>query len=59
MTREIDVDYAIKHTRAGFKIDASFDFDVTEHGITIPSYLGVTIEPAMRAEVSMVLVDAP
>jgi hypothetical protein len=30
---------------------------VTQYGIAIPSYLGVTIDPAQRAEVKILLLD--
>jgi len=55
---EVPVTYTMTQEKAGWKIRASFPFDVTKHGIAIPSYLGVTVAPAMTAEVTFRAVDA-
>lgn len=55
---EVPVAYDIKKTKTGYRVKASFPFDTTQHGIEIPKYLGVTIKPAMEAEVTVDLIDA-
>ena len=59
VTVEVPVTYSIKNAKGTYKISASFPFNTQELGIAIPSYLGVTIDPAMTADVSLELVDAP
>ncbi|HHO53168.1 MAG TPA: YceI family protein [Deltaproteobacteria bacterium] len=56
--RGVTVTYSIKLTKSGYRVKASFPFDTSSHGVEIPSYLGVTIKPAMEAEVTVDLVDA-
>lgn len=55
----VDVSYAVSKTKTGFRVKAKFPFDTAAHGIAIPSYLGVTVDPKMRAEATIDLVDAP
>lgn len=54
----IDVTYNLMRSKTGYRAKASFSFDASAHGIPIPSYLGVTVDPKMRAEVNVDLVDA-
>jgi len=54
-----EVAYTIRKSKTGWKVTAKFPFDISKHGIDVPSYLGVTVETAMRAEVTFDLVDAP
>ena len=49
--------YTAKRGDTATKIEAKFGFDVSKHGIEIPNYLGVTVEPAMKATVVLELVD--
>ncbi len=51
----VRISYTAKWTSDGVRIDASFPYDVREHGIEIPSYMGVTIAPEMTARVDVVL----
>ena len=39
--------YTIKKKKAVWKIDARFEYDIRDHGIAVPSYLGVTVDPVM------------
>ncbi|MEN0067326.1 MAG: YceI family protein [Myxococcota bacterium] len=55
---DVPVKYSIKRSKDLYKIKASFPFDTTKHGIEIPTYLGVTIKPAMTADVTVDLRDA-
>jgi polyisoprenoid-binding protein YceI len=55
----VKVDYVIEKSKTGFKITGKFNFDCAKSNLVIPSYLGVTVDPKMRAEVSMDVVDAP
>lgn len=59
VTKPVSVAYTTQKTKTGFKVTGKFDFDVAQHGIAIPSYLGVTVDPKMKAEVALDLVDAP
>lgn len=52
VTQPADVTYTVKKSKTGYKVNAKFTFDVSKHGIAVPSYLGVTVESAMRAEVA-------
>lgn len=51
VARTVPVTYEARRSKSGFKITGSFPFNVRDHGIEIPSYLGVTIDPAMKASV--------
>lgn len=53
----VDVTYNLKRSKTGYRARASFHFDATQHGIQIPSYAGVTVDPKMHAEVNADLVD--
>lgn len=59
VAEEVDVAYVVKRSKNGWKVQANFPFDVTKHGIAIPSYLSVTIDPKMKAVVTLDLTDAP
>lgn len=51
VSRDVTVAYTIKTTKDALRVKASFPFDTSSHGIAIPEYLGVTIKPAMVADV--------
>lgn len=53
----VSVTYNIQSGKTGYKVKAKFNFDASKHGISIPSYMGVTVDPKMRAEVTTDLVD--
>lgn len=57
--QEVDVAWDVRKSKTGWRMHAKFPFDVQAHGIEIPSYLGVTVDPAMRAEATADVVDAP
>jgi len=54
---QLDVTYNLKRSKTGYRAKGSFEFDVTQHGIAIPSYLGVTVDAKMKAQVTVDLVD--
>jgi hypothetical protein len=54
-----DVTYTVTRTKTGYRVKGKFDYDCTQHGIHIESYMGVTIDPKMYATVTVDLVDAP
>jgi hypothetical protein len=58
VTNTAQVTYTAKKSKAGYHVTASFPFDIGQHGISVPSYLGITVAPAMRAEVTLDLVSA-
>ena len=51
------VRYTLKKSKTGYAVDASFDYDISKHGVEIPSYLGVTVDPAQNARVRFDLLD--
>ncbi|MDP2315488.1 MAG: YceI family protein [Pseudomonadota bacterium] len=53
----IDVTYTTKKSKTGYRVNAKFAFDCSKHGIAIPAYMGVTVDPKMTAEVQVDLVD--
>jgi polyisoprenoid-binding protein YceI len=57
VSQPAQVKYQVKKTKTGDRISAEFDFDVSRHGIAIPSYLGVTVDPKMHAEATFDLTD--
>lgn len=59
VTKDVAVEYNVRKSKTGYKVTAKFPFDIVQHGIEVPSYLGVTVDTAMRAEVAFDLVDAP
>ena len=54
----VTVTWSLKRSKSGYTVDASFNYDVTKHGIEIPSYLGVTVDPAQKARVRFEMIDA-
>jgi len=58
VNQPVSITYTAKRAKGVTKVDAKFAFDVSKHGISIPSYLGVTIEPAMTATVALELAGA-
>lgn len=56
-TRSVKVDYTIRKSKTGWNIRAKFPFDISGHGIEVPSYLGVTVSPAMTADVVLDVAD--
>lgn len=59
VSKDVPVEYNVRKSKTGFKVTAKFPFDIVQHGIEVPSYLGITVDTAMRAEVAFDLVDAP
>ena len=47
VTKTAVTSYTIKKKKSVWKIDARFEYDIREHGIKTPSYLGVTVDPVM------------
>lgn len=59
VTAPVEVTYAVKKSKTGWRVQASFPFDISQHGLTVPDYLGVTVDPKMKTQVTFDLVDAP
>lgn len=55
----VTVSYDIKRDATGYAVKAGFDLDASKHGIAIPSYLGITVDPKMKASATVSLVAAP
>lgn len=56
-SQDTELRYTIKAISKGYKVDGEFDFNTTELGIEIPSYLGVTVDPAMTGHATFKLKD--
>lgn len=39
--------YTIKKKKSVLEIEARFEYDIRDHGIKTPSYLGITVDPVM------------
>lgn len=59
VSKPVNVTYMLKKSKTGWRVQAKFEFDVAQHGIAIPSYLGVSVDPKMKADVTFDLIDAP
>ncbi|MCK6503120.1 YceI family protein [Myxococcota bacterium] len=53
----VTVTYTVKKGKNAFEVDASFDYDISKHGVEIPSYLGITVDPAQNAKVRFEMLD--
>ncbi len=49
VSKPVEVKYRLAKAGSGYAVEASFPFDVRDHGIDIPNYLGVTVDPKMKA----------
>jgi polyisoprenoid-binding protein YceI len=58
-SQAVNIGYNISKTTSGYKVAASFKFDCSKSGITIPAYMGVTVDPKMSAKATLELADAP
>lgn len=59
VNQTVKVTYKVQKSKTGWRVTAEFPFDVSQHGIAIPSYLGVTVDAHMNAAVTIDLVDSP
>jgi polyisoprenoid-binding protein YceI len=57
ISQPVTVSYSAKKVGGVTKLEASFQFDVSKHGIAIPDYMGVTIDPKMKASATVELID--
>ena len=57
VSQPVTVSYSAKRGDTSTKVDATFSLDVSKHGIVIPEYLGVTLDPKMKATASLELID--
>ncbi len=59
VTKPVSVTYDVSKTKQGYKATASFGYDISQHGIDVPSYLGVTVDAKQEAKAVIYLIDAP
>ena len=59
VTKDVNVAFKAKHVTGGWDIDARFPFNINQHGIDVPSYLGVTVDPDIVGVAKFRLGDAP
>jgi polyisoprenoid-binding protein YceI len=58
-TKAVKVKYEVQKTKQGWKCTGDFDYNTNDHGIEVPSYLGVTVDAKQSARAVVYLVDAP
>lgn len=49
----VSVSYTVSKTKTGYRVKAKFNYDAAASGIAIPDYMGITVDPKQRAEVSL------
>lgn len=49
VAKPTEIKYRIAKAGKAYAIEGTFTFDIRDHGITIPNYLGVTVDPVMKA----------
>ena len=56
VTKPAVVSYTIEKKKAKWIVDARFEYDIREHGIETPSYLGISVDPVMpvTAEIEVI-----
>lgn len=59
VSQPVNVGYALVKTNAGYKVDATFNLDLLKHGIPIPEYQMISIEPGVVASAIFEFSDAP
>lgn len=59
VSQPVTVNWNVRKSKTGWRVTADFAFNVGNHGISIPSYLGITVDPAMKAAITIDLIDAP
>lgn len=59
VAQPVTVTYNIKTSKVGYRVTASFAFDAEKSNIKIPSYMGITVDPKMTANVTVDLANAP
>lgn len=59
VSQPASIQATVTKTSAGWRVKGKFNYDCNKHGITIETYMGVTIDPKMYATVVVDLVDAP
>jgi len=58
VTKPVTISYSLKKSKTGYAVDASFDYNASDFGIAIPSYLGITIDPAQKIRARFDMIDA-
>jgi len=57
-SQPVEVEWTAQKSKTGYRVTGSFNFDTARSGITIPDYLGVTVDPKIMARVTADLTDA-
>ena len=58
-SQPVEIEWTAQKSKTGHRVTGKFNFDVSKSGISIPDYLGVTVDAKMKAEVQADLTDAP
>jgi polyisoprenoid-binding protein YceI len=53
--KEVTVSYDVTKVGEGLEVKGSFDINLKQHGIDIPSYLGVTVKPDVKVTAAFVV----
>jgi len=51
-THDVQVAYRISHSGARYQVSGRLPLKMTDYGISVPSYLGVTVKPDVEASAS-------
>lgn len=53
------VAWEVQKTVAGYKLTGTFPFDISQHGVEVPSFMGVTVDSKMTAHAVFYVVANP
>ena len=56
-SQPVTVKYKIRRDKDGLDVDGRFKINIKDHGIDVPSYLGVTVRPEMEIQVKFQATD--
>lgn len=59
VAKPTDLTWEVQKTVAGYKLTGSFAFDISEHGVEVPSFMGVTVDSKMTARAVFYVVAKP
>ena len=56
-SQPVEVSWTLKKGGSDYTLNGSFNFNTESHGIEIPNYMGITVDPAMSASAKLKLVE--
>lgn len=55
--RDVEISYDAKKVPTGMAVQAKFQIDITNHGIKVPSYAGITVKKHVTVEAVFLVLD--